>query len=74
MVRQTLRRVQLDEQQRKAKGEACNLCGFHSLTYEPMTYYCNGPNCNGKKIRRNSYFYHAAGSNQWHWCQVRLVV
>lgn len=46
--------------------DRCLLCGNTKLYYEPPLYYCNGQ-CNGNRIRRNSYFY-SGGRNQYHWC------
>ncbi|CAM9524872.1 unnamed protein product, partial [Hapterophycus canaliculatus] len=65
---QALKRMEAEENGRKERGETCNLCGYSAKTFEPMTYYCNGAQCNGKRIGRGRYFYHASGSNQWHWC------
>lgn len=70
---QALRRLETEENGRKERGETCNLCGYSAKTFEPMTYYCNGAQCNGKRIGRGRYFYHASGSNQWHWCSVSVV-
>ena len=67
---QALKRMEAEENGRKERGETCNLCGYSAKTFEPMTYYCNGAQCNGKRIGRGRYFYHASGSNQWHWCSV----
>lgn len=64
--------MEAEENGRKERGETCNLCGFSAKTFEPMTYYCNGAQCNGKRIGRGRYFYHASGSNQWHWCSVSV--
>eukprot|EP01084_Bolivina_argentea_P041467 76537_1 len=60
--------VQADEESSKLNGEACSLCGFEKLNFEPIAFYCNGENCNGNKIRRQQ-FYYSGGSNQYHWCQ-----
>lgn len=65
--------METEENGRKERGETCNLCGYSAKTFEPMTYYCNGAQCNGKRIGRGRYFYHAAGSNQWHWCSVSSI-
>lgn len=65
-----MKRMEAEENGRKERGETCNLCGYSAKTFEPMTYYCNGAQCNGKRIGRGRYFYHATGSNQWHWCSV----
>ncbi|CAM9200709.1 unnamed protein product [Chrysoparadoxa australica] len=59
--------IKSDEESRKCNGEACSLCGYEQLSYEPMTYYCNGQNCNMQRIRRNAFFYIGA-SNRYHWC------
>ena len=71
---QALKRMEAEENGRKERGETCNLCGYSAKTFEPMTYYCNGAQCNGKRIGRGRYFYHASGSNQWHWCSVSPVL
>lgn len=55
----------LHEEGRKNQ-ESCSICGHVSLKFEPPVFYCNG-RCNGKRIRRNSYYYAATG-NQYHWC------
>lgn len=65
--KQLQEKIVQDEEARKQSNEACSLCGFEALNYEPVTYYCNGPNCNMQRIRRNSYYF-TGGSNQYHWC------
>lgn len=67
-----MKRMEDEEQRRKERGETCNLCGYMAKTFEPMTYYCNGAQCNGKRIARGRYFYHASQSTQWHWCSVSI--
>jgi len=56
-----------DEEDRKASGDVCVLCGCEKLLFEATVYYCNGA-CHGQRIRRNSYYY-TGGRNQYHWCQ-----
>ena len=58
-----------DEELRKKNSEACALCHSEKLIFEPTVYYCNGPACNGQRIRRNSYYY-TGGQNKYHWCHV----
>ncbi len=62
-----LNAVEADEESSKLNGEACSLCGFEKLNFEPVAFYCNGANCNGKRIRRQK-FYYSGGGNQYHWC------
>jgi len=59
--------LEAEEDVKRRNGEACLLCGCEKLLFEPPVFYCNGPNCPSKRIRRNSYYY-VAGNNQYHWC------
>lgn len=68
-----MRKLLEEEEARKIKGEICNLCGQSAKNFEPLVYYCNGPLCNGKRIGRGRYFYHATGSTNYHWCSVSVL-
>ena len=62
-----IRALNIEEEAKRKKGEACSLCGCEKLLFEPPVFYCNGVNCPSKRIRRNSYYYVGA-NNQYHWC------
>ena len=62
-----IRVLNIEEEAKRKKGEACSLCGCEKLLFEPPVFYCNGVNCPSKRIRRNSYYYVGA-NNQYHWC------
>lgn len=62
-----MQKLDAEEDIKRKNGEACLLCGCEKLLFEPPVFYCNGPNCQSKRIRRNSYYY-VAGNNQYHWC------
>jgi E1A/CREB-binding protein len=62
-----IRALEAEEDAKRKNGEACVLCGCEKLLFEPPAFYCNGPNCPSKRIRRNSYYY-VGGNNQYHWC------
>jgi E1A/CREB-binding protein len=61
--------IQLDEEdrERRQNDRACVLCGCEKLLFEPPVFFCNGMNCQSKRIRRNSHFY-IGGNNQYFWC------
>lgn len=61
--------IQLDEEdrERRLNDRACVLCGCEKLLFEPPVFFCNGMNCQSKRIRRNSHFY-IGGNNQYFWC------
>jgi len=60
-------RLNAEEDTKRKNGDACALCGGEKLLFEPPVFYCNGPSCPSKRIRRNSYYY-VGGNNQYHWC------
>ena len=62
-----LAKLKDEEDQRRKNDRACSLCGCEKLLFEPPVFFCNGPNCASKRIRRNSHFY-VGGSNQYYWC------
>jgi E1A/CREB-binding protein len=62
-----LAQLEIEEDVKRRNGEACLLCGCEKLLFEPPVFYCNGPSCPSKRIRRNSYYY-VGGNNQYHWC------
>jgi len=62
-----LKKLQDEEEQRRKNERACSLCGCEKLLFEPPVFFCNGLNCQSKRIRRNSHF-HVAGNNQYFWC------
>ena len=55
-----------EENQQRAKDNACKLCGGERFLFEPQVFYCNG-RCT-QRIRRNS-FYYTETENKFHWCQ-----
>jgi len=59
--------LEVEDQERRSNDRACTLCGCEKLLFEPPIYFCNGMNCQSKRIRRNSHFY-IAGNNQYFWC------
>jgi E1A/CREB-binding protein len=61
--------IQLDaeDEERRQNDRACTLCGCEKLLFEPPVFFCNGMNCQSKRIRRNSHFY-IGGNNQYFWC------
>jgi len=61
--------TQLETEDREARknDRACSLCGCEKLLFEPPVFFCNGMNCQSKRIRRNSHYY-IGGSNQYFWC------
>jgi hypothetical protein len=61
--------IQLEEEdrERRQNDRACVLCGCEKLLFEPPVFFCNGMNCQSKRIRRNSHFY-IGGNNQYFWC------
>lgn len=63
-----IKQCEIEEEEKRKNGDACQLCGCEKLLFEPPIFYCNGLNCRSKRIRRNSYFY-VGGNNQYHWCQ-----
>jgi E1A/CREB-binding protein len=62
-----IKELNAEEDAKRKNGEACLLCGCEKLLFEPPVFYCNGLNCQSKRIRRNSYYY-VGGNNQYHWC------
>jgi len=62
-----MKQLNAEEELKRKNGDACSLCGCEKLLFEPQVFYCNGPSCPSKRIRRNSYYY-VAGNNQYHWC------
>ena len=60
---------QLDKEhtENSKKVQACGLCGGEKLNFEPPVYFCNGPNCPTKRIRRNTHFFITA-DKQYAWC------
>ena len=62
-----IEQLNAEEDLKRKNGDACALCGCEKLLFEPPVFYCNGPNCPSKRIRRNSYYY-VGGNNQYHWC------
>lgn len=59
--------LEAEDQDRRQNDRACTLCGCEKLLFEPPVYFCNGMNCQSKRIRRNSHFY-IGGNNQYFWC------
>ena len=62
-----LTQLEVEDRERRQNERACTLCGCEKLLFEPPVFFCNGMNCQSKRIRRNSHFY-IAGSNQYFWC------
>jgi len=61
--------AQLDAEDRirRENDRACTMCGCEKLMFEPPVFFCNGMNCQSKRIRRNSHFY-IGGTNHYFWC------
>jgi E1A/CREB-binding protein len=62
-----LEQLEAEDRERRRNDRACTLCGCEKLLFEPPVFFCNGMNCQSKRIRRNSHFY-IAGNNQYFWC------
>lgn len=62
-----LAKLKDEEEQRRKNERACSLCGCEKLLFEPPVFFCNGLNCQSKRIRRNSHFY-VGGNSQYYWC------
>lgn len=56
-----------EDRERRQNERACVLCGCEKRLFEPPVFFCNGMNCQSKRIRRNSHFY-IGGNNQYFWC------
>lgn len=56
-----------EDRERRQNERACVLCGCEKRLFEPPVFFCNGMNCQSKRIRRNSHFY-IGGSSQYFWC------
>jgi hypothetical protein len=59
--------LESEDQERRQNERACVLCGCEKRLFEPPVFFCNGMNCQSKRIRRNSHFY-IGGNNQYFWC------
>jgi hypothetical protein len=59
--------LEAEDQERRQNDRACTLCGCEKLLFEPPVFFCNGLNCQSKRIRRNSHFY-IGGNSQYFWC------
>lgn len=62
-----IERLNAEEDAKRKNGDSCVLCGCEKLQFEPPVFYCNGPNCPSKRIRRNSYYF-VSSNSQYHWC------
>ena len=62
-----LEQLEAEDRERRRNDRACTLCGCEKLLFEPPVFFCNGMNCQSKRIRRNSHFY-IGGNNQYFWC------
>ena len=62
-----MKELDAEDQERRQNERACTLCGCEKLLFEPPVFFCNGMNCQSKRIRRNSHFY-IGGNNQYFWC------
>jgi E1A/CREB-binding protein len=62
-----LSQLDAEDRERRRNDRACILCGCEKLLFEPPVFFCNGMNCQSKRIRRNSHFY-IGGNNQYFWC------
>jgi len=59
--------LKAEDRERRQNDRACVLCGCEKRLFEPPVFFCNGLNCQSKRIRRNSHFY-IGGSSQYFWC------
>jgi E1A/CREB-binding protein len=59
--------LEAEDHERRQNDRACVLCGCEKRLFEPPVFFCNGMNCQSKRIRRNSHFY-VGGSSQYFWC------
>eukprot|EP00584_Thalassiosira_punctigera_P019572 CAMPEP_0172557286 /NCGR_PEP_ID=MMETSP1067-20121228/72428_1 /TAXON_ID=265564 ORGANISM="Thalassiosira punctigera, Strain Tpunct2005C2" /NCGR_SAMPLE_ID=MMETSP1067 /ASSEMBLY_ACC=CAM_ASM_000444 /LENGTH=784 /DNA_ID=CAMNT_0013346341 /DNA_START=1 /DNA_END=2355 /DNA_ORIENTATION=+ len=62
-----MKQLDRDHAENSKKVQACGLCGCEKLNFEPPVFFCNGPNCPTKRIRRNTNFYITA-DKQHAWC------
>jgi len=62
-----MKQLDKDHAENSKKVQACGLCGCEKLNFEPPVFFCNGPNCPTKRIRRNTNFYISA-DKQHAWC------
>ena len=60
-------KLENEDEERRKNERACVLCGCEKRLFEPPVFFCNGMNCQSKRIRRNSHFY-IGGNNQYFWC------
>ena len=61
------KQMEKDHLENSKKVQACGLCGCEKLNFEPPVFFCNGPNCPTKRIRRNTHF-HITADKQYAWC------
>jgi len=59
--------LEKEDEECRTNERACILCGCEKLNFEPPVFFCNGPNCPTKRIRRNTNFY-ITSDKQYAWC------
>jgi E1A/CREB-binding protein len=57
--------LEKEEKIARERENACRLCGYERMVFEPAVLYCNGE-CNSR-IRRNCYYY-CSEDNKYHCC------
>jgi len=62
-----LKSLDKEHAENSKKAHACGLCGCEKLNFEPPIYFCSGPNCQTKRIRRNTHYYITA-DKQYSYC------
>ena len=62
-----MKQLEKEHADNSKKVQACGLCGCEKLNFEAPVFFCNGPNCASKRIRRNTHFYITA-DKQYAWC------
>jgi len=59
--------LKAEDWERRQNDRACVLCGCEKRFFESPVFFCNGLNCQSKRIPRNRYYY-IGGNNQYFWC------
>jgi len=59
--------LKAEDWERRQNDRACVLCGCEKRLFESPVFFCNGLNCQSKRIPRNRYYY-IGGNNQYFWC------
>ena len=65
--KKVMEQLDIEDRMRRENDRACTMCGCEKLLFEPPVFFCNGMNCQSKRIRRNSHFY-IGGTNHYFWC------